>query len=840
MQNNKLDVGKILEELNKGSDGEPITDIGLVFEVEDEESAEKQTEPTPEAPAPEPPKAEEPVAVPEEFSVPEEFEVDERYDTPQSEDFTGGIHMTYVPRFTGASDNYKMREGTPTTPPVVEKPRTVVDDIQIPTTDIDPTAETVEEDVEGAVVVDMTKPLPDDGADLLNVYKFSEGEEEEKAEEPERTVEDEREEIESLLEIPTEDEEPSTEEPAKEAEPPKKAEDYELPDPDIEIPKEEKKEEPKAASAEAGQAKKPLILTEYTVPQQRDGFVQKFLDAIISQKIRLFSAIFFSVLILAFEVASSLGAFSDSIFGIRVTSMAVGIIDLLLSGCTLALALPEVLIAVKNLFSGRITPTLSIVSSYAYLLIYYCIIFAMGGVTGYPLFGFIYSIFAVAEIMSSTYRTTTDFEAFKLISKTEDMQVAKYNLTRDIPEENIALDGLIDEYKSRTVRARSTSFVNGFIKTCAKNANKNRRISLVLGVTLGISLISALVSYFAFGGLLSAAETFAVVNLLGVPVFILVSGSLAYYDSHKSLLQVDSCAAGELSYFDIADTKVIVFDDVDVFGPDDVNLKGYVFLGEGDNIDGTMRQMCSLFSVVGGPLGALFANALDNRMTTKKAANPEIEADGLSGDVGAHRVLAGTAEYMVRHGVEIPDAPQGGKIDTTKTLYAAEDGNLTAKFYVRYSFSEEFTMVLPLLKKEGIVPLIYTRDPNVSDELIKRLTTGNDSMRVMKLSTPIPAPEEERSRGEDATIVTAGDKMDIAGMVLHAKKHKRFSDRLAASGLYASVVGALLAALISFSGMLSVPALVFAVWQLSWCFVVRVVSRKSLAPERQRKNKGNE
>lgn len=421
------------------------------------------------------------------------------------------------------------------------------------------------------------------------------------------------------------------------------------------------------------------------------------------------------------------------------------------------------------------------------------------------------------------------------------MQTIKQNLTRDIPSENMALDGLVDEYSSYTARARSTSFVNGFMRTTAKTVNLNKHLIIILGTTLGVSLISAVISFFAFGGLVSAVTTFALVNMLGTPAFMLISHSVSYNDSQKSLKQMDSCACGELPYYDFARSKVIVFDDVDVFGPDDVNLKRYVFLGEGDNIDGTMRQMCSLFSVVGGPLGALFANALDSRMTTKTATAPEIESDGLSGNVGQSRVSAGTAEYMIRHGVEIPDASSGDtKLDTTKIIYAAEDGKLSAKFYIRYSFSEEFTMVLPLLKKEGIVPLIYTRDPNVNDELLKLLTTGADTMRVMKILAPLSAEEGAASRGEEATVVTAGDKMDVASIVLHSKKYKRFADRLHSSELYASVVGSVLAALLSFSGMLSVPALVFSVWQIAWCFIVRIVSHKTLAPESQKKNKANE
>ena len=864
MQDNKIDVEKIIESINKKAEDntEPKADIGLVFEVQSPETPESQPAPSEEKPKVLEEKSEEPkeeeAPVKEEFSIPDAFSVSEEYNTPESADYTNHIHMTYVPRFTDASEKYILRAiGVQPAPTPAAQPKS--DDAgEVPESPkVDPTAETTEGVVDGAVVVDVTKPSPEEEQDTLNVYKFAEGTEAPAISEaePERTVEDEREEIESLLEVEepeepreavVEESEPETEpepeaipEPTPEA--PKRAEDYDLPDPDIEINKEEKKSEPQKTVEKPAKVKKSLLLTEYTVPQQRDGFVQRFLDTIISQRIRLFAAVFFAVMLLSLETASAFDVFAGSILGIPVTFMAVGIIDLLLAGCALALALPEIVYAIKELILGKVTPTLSIVITYIYLVIYYCVIFSMGGVTDYALFGFIYAISVCAAIMSGTYKTAADFEAFKTISKTDDMQVIKRNLTRDIPEENMVLDGLVDEYKSYTARARSTSFVSDFMKTSAKYLNESKHILIILGVTLGASLLSALIAFFTIGGLQSAATTFAVVNMLGVPSFMLISHSVSYYDSQKTLKQVDSCACGELPYYDFAKSGVIAFDDVDVFGPDDVNLKRYVFLGEGDTIDGTMRQMCSLFSVVGGPLGALFANALDSRITTKMAQNPEIEADGLAGNVGLNRVLAGTAEYMQRHGIEIADGSStDSKLDTTKVIYAAEDGKLSAKFYIRYSFSEEFTMILPLLKKEGIVPLIYTRDPNINDELLTLLTAGTDSMRVMKLLTPVSTDESLRSREEAATIVTVGDKMDVASVVLHSKKYKRFSDRLRSSEICATAVGAALAVLLAFSGTLSAPAFVFSVWQLAWCFVMRIASGRALAPERQRKNKTSE
>lgn len=833
MQDNKLDIAKIIESINKKDEAqEPKTDgaQGLVFEVSGEEHEEKREEPVPE-----PKKAEEKPEVREEFGIPDVFSVADVSVPAQTEDYTSHIHKTYVPRFTSASENYRVRESEhmPAERRATPTPKLVKDGKM----NIDPTAELNEDSVEGAVVVDMTKPAPEEGGDGLKVYKFSEGESEKEAPR-ERTVDDEREEIESLLEQPSHPEETKDDEEETVHEAPKTAKDYELPDPDIEIKREEKKSEPEVKARASSEPHRGVV-SEYSSKKDRDPIVQKFLDARFSKYIRFFASLVFALLTLGFEIAASLGAFDDKIFSIPVTSMAVGIVDLLLALCTLAIALPEVASALKNLATGKLMPSLSVILSFGVLTVYYLVIFAIGGISGYPLFGFIATVFAVVAVMSSLYKTLADFEVFKLVSKSDDMQALKTSLTREVPGENIALDGLVDEYKSHTSRAVSCEFVSGFMKKRSLVVNDNKHTLAVIAITLGVAIASAVISFFVLDGVYSAISALTVSVLLGLPAFSLASQSVSYSDSNESLSQIESGAVGEAAYFKAADTKVIVFNDTDIFGPDDVNLKRYIFLGEGDTIDGTMRQMCSLFSVVGGPLGALFANALDSRMTTKRAQNAVVESDGLAGDVGEHRVSAGSAAYMLRHGVKLPDTASESKLDTTKVLYATEDGKLTAKFYVRYSFSEEFTMAQPLLKKEGVVSLIYTSDPNITDELLKLLTAGSDTMRVIKVTEP-RGGADEKSKSEPATIVTAADKMDLAGVVLHAKKHRRFVERLHSSELYAMAVGATLAVLLSLFGMLSVPAYLFSVWQIAWCFVMRIASRRSLAPQRHKKDKDAE
>ena len=147
-------------------------------------------------------------------------------------------------------------------------------------------------------------------------------------------------------------------------------------------------------------------------------------------------------------------------------------------------------------------------------------------------------------------------------------------------------------------------------------------------------------------------------------------------------------------------------------------------------------------------------------------------------------------------------------------------------------------MLLPTLKEEGIVPLIYTRDPNVSNELLRTLSAGSDCMRVMKRLVP-GSDEDKLYRRVSAGIVTNGDKINAINIVLLTKKYKKFGERLSASGLYAMIGGLVGGIVLSLAGV-TLPSLALGVWQLLWCLVLRFAgSRNFMQPKPDGKSSGN-
>ncbi len=760
-----------------------------------------------------------------------------------------GIRQPYVPCFTEASDNYraqndkKIREqlGIASEEVVAEK----VDFTDPDVLNFDSTAE-FEEDIIAAPAKAPENVAREVSDESISIYKF-----ETPDEVPDEEAEKELERINELLYADGKPAEPEQVEPVEEEVEDAPAEEDEMyedaPEAQSEVEADldgmimpnldgddfgvydyaPRVNEPEIDEPEGIDEEYKYVRNEYTNPAEYEKHKDKFLDSLLSKKIRIgFSAVF-ALALLVLEILSATGVVGFDLFA-KNDSSALGIVDFLLAAGIFILALPETFRAFKYLFKGKllvdIVPTVSFI-----LLGVYVLAVALTGITSYALFGFLFAVITIPVMNASIYRKKGDFIGFKMISRNEEKQIIDQKNTRDLGAENMALDGYVDEYKSKSARTFCAEFISGFFTNSALEPVSTKENAITLGIPFAIAFISAVVTYFLASGpsIVMALGVFALVFMLGCPAFSALASKLAFFHAQRAAIQCDSTAVGEAAYDDFSSVDVITFNDTDIFGPDDVNLKRFILYCDRENMDKVMSQMCALFAAVGGPLDFIFSNIIDNRMRHKTATNLIIEDDGLCGEVAGHRIFAGSEEYMRRNNIAIPATAIGAEtnvgIDTTKVMYAAEDGEVNAKFYIRYSFSEEFTMILSELRDAEIIPLIYTRDPNISNELLRTLTaSGSDCMRICKVYTPIT--EEKLYNRVDATMITYGDKIDAASMVLLARRYKDFTLRVKFTELCAMILGILMAIVFSIVGASVTTSIIAAFWQIIPCMLLRMIS----------------
>ncbi len=144
-------------------------------------------------------------------------------------------------------------------------------------------------------------------------------------------------------------------------------------------------------------------------------------------------------------------------------------------------------------------------------------------------------------------------------------------------------------------------------------------------------------------------------------------------------------------------------------------------------------------------------------------------------------------------------------------------------------------MLLPDLKSRKIIPLIYSSDPNVTCELLRVLTLGEDNIRVMR--TYRTKCEDKVYRKVSSGAVTLADKTAAVNLLLLARRYTTFQSSFAVSELISMMVGAALAVVLSlaFVGNISIiPGFALSVWQLAWVGVLYVRSKMTFRIKKDR------
>lgn len=798
----------------------------------------------------------------EEFIIPDSFVIGEDFPAPLSEDGTPIIWTTYVPRFTEASeksyrfiddDEARRRDeikrakmsGAHVSDVASSKPNDALLMSEANSaafvntiSDKDVTAELdAPEVLEGAVVVN-TNGKPKENRETISVFKFSANYSAENDASSDESAKDNSEnENPKMQSSPDEIDLPEalTEENAKDSV--KTDSDIrEMPHPartrkachnfaDDELPKNERPR---------GYANMPRAEdnggNEYTYFTQRDKFKDRFLDSIMSSRVRLGVTALLALIVIVFE---NIGIFiKDFYSAVGLTSpLAVGIVDAIFVIGIFALAIPEAVRGIRQLKSGVVTIELSIVVSAAVTVLYTVVLSVCLDLK--LLLGSIYAVIVVSSVFATYCLQSAAFTAFKTISDKGDKRIIDVRFTRDLERENMTLDGAVDEYKSKIARDFKTTFVAGFFKNSARSAENHKNNLLILGLTLGIGLVLGGVMFFVGDGLSSMICAFAISVALGIPAFSMLSHKLTYYHSEQELA-ANSCAViGEGSYYDAVGVDVVAFDDTEIFGEDDVTFKSVSLSDKRGDFRKAMRILSQLFGALGGPLEKMLVGTLGKKYPA--AQEVEIENDGALGIVDGATVMAGTADYMKRHGISVPQE-SGFSLANTRIMYAAENGELFARLSIQYSFSEEFARMLSALREEKIIPLVYSRDPNVNNELMKFLTGGKDCIRVMKKQTVVPN-EEKAYPALDSGLASMGDKNALVNMLIHTRRYARLQSGISLTELAASLAGAVLAALVSICNMTAaIPSALIAIWHLAWCTALFVMSKRSFK-FRRRKNK---
>ncbi len=787
-----------------------VTDVNVVFASVEEEQTEELTLEAP---------IENEVHREAEFQFPDSFSF--TVEEPENMELAPNVTRTYMPTFSDTVPSIPIVEEAEvnTVNNASQSSSTRVFVESVTARDADPTEE-IEEVISDVSIVNVNAPSSETYDTHTTVFKFED--------KPTAVAEENEPSIEELAYL-LEDNEPQVAEELP-------REEYTIPDPsDIGniAPQGLVPTQPTTAPVpltvvgDDGAERGKLESNDYSAPSQRELFKDNFLDGLMAVRVRLIAALIILVGAVFVENAWLFGMDIPALLALPDFHGNMALLDLHFVLAIFAIALPEAIRGIINIIKGKVLPELIITTSLVVTVFYTVTATVYAGAGKYPLFGTLFGISAVSTILATYFKRSADFTSFKLVSSSADKKIVERKLTRSLVDENRAVDGKVEEYKSKLARVFSAGFVKDFFKR-SKSSKENSKNSLIILLSaLGLSFVSAVVAFFVSGmNIFTMAMIFAGVFLLGVPTFSLLSHKIPLFHFSTKAIYENCTLIGEESIIDYAGVDVLTFVDTEVFTEEDVSLQRIVSYESSENIEKSMRQFASIFSVVGGPLENIFLTAIS--YTPPVATDIEIEADGIRANVSGKEVRVGSYEYMTRHGVIIPDGvSREASSLTTRIMYSSEEGVMCAKLYLRYTLSEEFTMLMPMLLEEGITPLVYSRDPNVTNELFRSLMAGADNVRVLK-RVNLENPEKTVYNRASAGFVTTGDKVNVINTLILAKKYSRIQSRIAMTELTSSAVGLGLGIVLALTKMFVVPSIILGAWQLAWCIALYRMSKGAI------------
>ena len=775
----------------------------------------------------------------DEFSVPTSFVVDEKYNTSFSEE-RRTVYSTYVPKFTDASENYRMAD-QPRPPKKI--PRLL---------SVDPTAEEENKENKDAQVVGVGD-APASAEAILNVSKPAAASDM-PVKEAEPTVESEREMIESLL-APAKAEDPIEEAAAAEScvnsEPPKEeaekpsAESYSIPDPEevtfriLDYPE------------DIGRSALPQVIEEVVPPVQKKLFAPKeyqnigqkmafkdmFLDRLNSVAVRLGAALLLTLVLLVLENMHLVGLDAVSALGLQQFPVAFALLDMQIVICLFLLTMPEIMRGIRALTRGLFHSEMYVAVLFVFQIIY-AVATMLASSKDHPQYGFLFGLCVIATIGGSYLRHHASFLTFRHVGGREEKLAVEKKMTRTLEKENFALDGAVDEYKSKTARAIRTSFVSDFFARERKSAENTRHNLKYLLISLGIAIVSAIVMFFIGDGMVSAVSTLMITLYLSIPVALLLAHRLPFYISVHAASALGGGVIGETSHYDYAGVDVVTFKDTEVFSKGAIALKHIILYDAAKEFTTVVEQMSSLFSVVGGPLGVLFSETLVKKCPAADEA--ELEEGGIFGRIADVTFHVGDANYIASKGIALPREKDNREaLDlATKVMYAAENGRVYAKFYVQYRLSPSYASMLASFAKEKIVSLVYTRDPNVNNELMRYLAADRDLIRVIRED----ARTEESDVRERASVglVSTEDKASAVSLLLLCRRYAKMQKNLVYALWFALGAGAFLGVMLSLFGVLSLPSVAYGVLQIALVAALAFYAFKALREDKKSPSGGSD
>lgn len=204
---------------------------------------------------------------------------------------------------------------------------------------------------------------------------------------------------------------------------------------------------------------------------------------------------------------------------------------------------------------------------------------------------------------------------------------------------------------------------------------------------------------------------------------------------------------------------------------------------------------------------------------------------GTSAWIYQKKILVGTRELLMHHGVAVPKEDFENKYTRKgrKALYLAVAGKISAMFVVSYSADNAIKKSLKKLEKSGITILLKSSDPYINEENIMEIFDLPEGfIRVMTSSNARIFEKYSNLVVEKSPAYTVhnGTALGFISAVRGAECLVGLESSLSVLVSFGSSVGFGIAALLGFlNGMSQLNAVNVIIFQMIWSIFVLLISK---------------
>ena len=220
----------------------------------------------------------------------------------------------------------------------------------------------------------------------------------------------------------------------------------------------------------------------------------------------------------------------------------------------------------------------------------------------------------------------------------------------------------------------------------------------------------------------------------------------------------------------MADRAFVLMDDPDLFPGESISINGYKLM-DPEQKDLAISCAASLLEAAHTSLARPFIKLAEENFTSLRPVSDLVfsDAGGFSGMIDGRQVLVGTASFVQRAWVKIPP-----DIKLRTAVFCVVDSQLLAIFAVKYQVTPKCDYALNLLEDHGYMPILATRDFNVTASFVQsRFGVASTDVVYPSADLRVALSDPALKLESDGLVFTYAGSDAVANALIGSHRYKK-------------------------------------------------------------------